>query len=88
MRGGVCCHRGLPAASVSYSGARDGAVVDKAHAEVRTTAGLEAWEQRSAGVAEESRRWIGRLDAIVACVGVIEARCAGNGGQGAAMLGG
>src|SRR5690242_14597426 len=42
MRGGVCCHRGLSAASVSYSGARDGAEVEKAHAEVRTRTGLEA----------------------------------------------
>jgi len=68
MRGGVCCHRGLSAASVSYSGARDGVVVEKAHAEVRTRVGLEAFEHRSDGAAEESRLRVARLDAIVACV--------------------
>lgn len=68
MRGGVCCHRGRSAASVSYSGARDGVVVEKAHAEVRTRVGLEAYEQRSDGAAEESRLRVARFDAIVACV--------------------
>ena len=51
MRGGVCCHRGLSAASASYPGARDGVVVEKAHAEVRTRAGREEWAQRSSGAA-------------------------------------
>lgn len=88
MRGGVCCHRGLSAASVSYSGARDGVEVEKAHAEVRTRVGLEACEQRSDDAAEESRLRVARLDAIVACVRLVGARCAGNGGRSTAMLGG
>lgn len=68
MRGGVCCHRGLSAASVSYSGARDGVVVEKAHAEVRTRVGLEAWAQRRDGAAEDSKLRVARFDAIVASV--------------------
>jgi hypothetical protein len=69
MRGGVCCHRGRSAAWVSYSGARAEAVVEKAHAEVRTTAGREALAQRSDGaVAEESKLRVARFDAIAAYV--------------------
>lgn len=70
MRGGVCCHRGLSAASVSYSGARDEVVVEKleAHAEVRTRAGLEMFAQRSDGAAEERRLRVACFDAIVAGV--------------------
>ena len=83
MRGGVCCHRGLSAASASYPGARDGVVVEKAHAEVRTRAGREEWAQRSSGAAGASRLRVARLDAIVACVwwAGVRARCAGNGGR-------
>lgn len=68
MRGGVCCHRGLSAASLSYSGARDGVVVEKAHAEVRTRVRPVPWEHRSEGAAEENRVRVARLEAIVACV--------------------
>ena len=68
MRGGVCCHRGLSAASVSCSGARDGVVVEKAHAEVRKRVGLEAWTQRRGGAADESRLRVARFDAIAADV--------------------
>jgi len=81
MRGGVCCHRGLSAASVSYSGARDGVVVEKleAHAEVRTRAGLEVFAHRSDGAGEEKRLRVARFDAIVAGVWLVAVRCAGNG---------
>lgn len=65
MRGGVCCHRGLSADSVSYSGPRDGVVVEKAHAEVRTSEGFDDCAGRSDDDAVESRQRIGRLDAIV-----------------------
>lgn len=65
MRGGVCCQRGRKAASVSASGPREGAVVEKAHAEVRTTrarwAGCAA---PRAAVAVESRLRRGRGEAI------------------------
>lgn len=70
MRGGVCCHRGLSAASVSYSGARDGVVVEKleAHAEVRTRVCLEVFALRSDSAAEEKKLRAARFEAIVACV--------------------
>lgn len=68
MRGGVCCHRGLSAASVSYSGAFDEEVVEKAHAEVCTRVVLEVRRHRSDDTVEVSRLRVALLDAIVACV--------------------
>jgi regulator of Ty1 transposition protein 109 len=68
MRGGVCCHRGLSAASVSNSDARDGLVVENVHAEVRTRDALEG-AGRSDDDAEERRQRMGRLEAIEAARG-------------------
>lgn len=75
---------------MSYSGARDGVVVEKleAHAEVRTRVGLEVFAQRSDGAAEAKRPRVARFDAIVACVWLVAFRCAGNGGRHTAMLDG
>lgn len=38
IRAGVCCHRGLPVDSVSYSGARTAVDVENAHAELSVKA--------------------------------------------------
>lgn len=64
MRGGVCCHLGLSAASVSYSGPLDGAVVENAHAEVRTREAFEGCTGRSDDDAVDKNERSGRLDAI------------------------
>lgn len=64
MRGGVRCHLGLSAASASYSGPLDGAVVENAHAEVRTRAAFEGCAGRSDDDAVERSERSGRLDAI------------------------
>lgn len=66
MRGGVCCHRGRYAASVSCSGPRDGVVVEKAHAEVRTREALAHCAGHSDADAVDSRERRGRFDAIAA----------------------
>ena len=66
MRGGVCCHLGRSAASVSYSGPCDGVVVENAHAEVRTREDLEDCAGRNAVEAVDSSDRIGRFEAIVA----------------------
>jgi len=74
MRGGVCCHRGLSAASVSYSESLRRGVFENAHAEVRTTEAFGG-AGRSDGDAVEKRHRSGRLDAI----GAIKGR--GNAGE-------
>jgi hypothetical protein len=65
MRGGVFCHRGLSAASVSYSGACDGVVLENVHAEVRTRDAFEGAGRSGDDVAEKRQR-SGRRDAIEA----------------------
>ena len=75
MRGGVCCHRGRVAASVSDSGALVGVVVENAHAEVRTRVALDGSAGRSDDEAVETSDWSGRLEAIEA-VGIVE-QCGG-----------
>jgi hypothetical protein len=77
MRGGVCCHRGLSAPSVSSSGARDGVVLENAHAEVRTRDGFEG-AARSGDEAAEKRQRRGLLEAIEAVrgrCGRVQVRC-------------
>lgn len=66
MRGGVCCHRGRSACSVSKSGALDGALVENAHAEVRTRACREGDDDDDDDVTVEMRVRRGRADAIEA----------------------
>lgn len=63
MRTGVCCHRGLSAASISSSGARNGVHVENVHAEVRTRDALDG-AGRSGDDAAEKRQRSGRLEAI------------------------
>jgi hypothetical protein len=65
MRGGVCCHLGLSADSVSYPGPRDGVVVENVHAEVRTRDAFDG-AGRSDDDAVEKRQRSGLLDAIEA----------------------
>lgn len=64
IRGGVCCHRGRPAASVPYSVALDGVVLENAHAEVRTMHVFDVCEGRSDDEAVETSDRSGRLEAI------------------------
>jgi hypothetical protein len=64
IRGGVCCHRGLSAASVSCSGSLDGVVVENVHAEVRTRAAFEVWAGRRDDDAVDSKQRNDLLDAI------------------------
>jgi len=66
MRGGVCCHRGLSAASVSCSGSREGVVVEKVHAEVRTREALDDCAGRSDDDAVDRSERSGRTEAIEA----------------------
>jgi len=63
MRAGVCCHRGLSAASVSSSGARNGVHVENVHAEVRTRDAFGG-AGRSGHEAAVRRQRSGRLEAI------------------------
>jgi hypothetical protein len=65
MRGGVCCHRGLSAASVSYSGPLHARVVENVHAEVRTRDAFDG-VGRSDDEAVEKKQRSGRLAAIAA----------------------
>lgn len=81
MRGGVCCHRGRVAASVSDSGALTGVVVENAHAEVRTRVALDGRAGRSDDEAVDTSDWSGRLEAIEA-VSIVEQSGGSNwGGQ-------
>jgi hypothetical protein len=66
MRGGVCCHRGLSAASVSYSGPRAGVVDENAHAEVRTREAFDVCAGRRQEDAVESNGRTERFEAIAA----------------------
>lgn len=66
MRGGVCCHLGLFAASVSYSGSWTEVVVENVHAEVRTMEALEGCAGRSDDEARHTRERSGRFEAIEA----------------------
>lgn len=68
MRGGVCCHRGRSAASVSNSGPRNGALVENVHAEVRKR-GAFGGAVRSVDEAAEKRHRMGLLEAIEATRG-------------------
>lgn len=68
MRGGVCCHRGRSAASVSDSGPRDGALDENVHAEVRRR-GAFGGAVRSDDEAAEKRHRMGLLEAIEAMGG-------------------
>lgn len=68
MRGGVCCHRGRSADSVSCSGAKLGEVVENEHAEVRTREGFEDCAGRSVDEVMRCRHRIDRFDAIEADV--------------------
>lgn len=64
MRGGVCCHLGLSAASVSCSGPHEGELVENAQAEVRTRGALAGCEGRSDDVEVVRSERRGRIEAI------------------------
>lgn len=67
MRGGVCCHLGLYAKSVSCWASLDDVVLEKVHAEVRTIEAFCEGAGRSDDDALERRQRNGRLDAIFRC---------------------